>query len=209
MKLKKLAALCKRAGTLRMVYKGSTLFAGTDKALYKLPNSLPVIHNSAELIAVLGYTDKEADKLYPQYDDYNELKITTGICLDDAWEGEQICDESHFDLVAGESVLHGLECDDATMGFIDNALLDPVADEVSSYTEFYRRKMESGEYYYVIKDGMALLAMIMPMKVLNDEFAGRLEEMSNMVYRALYGNNFTSKYMGVPAEKATEGKEEN
>lgn len=209
MKLKKLAALCKRAGTLRMVYKGSTLFAGTDKALYKLPNSLPVIHNSAELIAVLGYTDKEADKLYPQYDDYNELKTTTGLCLDDAWEGERICDESYFDLVAGESVLRGLECDDATMGFIDVELLAPVEDKIGAYTEFYRRQMPTGNYYYVIKDGMEMLAMITPMQVLSTEFAQHLRGMSNMVYRALYGDSYTSKYMGVPVEKAMEGEEKN
>ena len=167
MNLKKLAALCKKSGTLRMVSMGSVLFAGTDAALYKLPGTLPVIHKPEELMAVLGYSEKEADKLYTKSDRYDVLLQNDGPCLDDVWEGEQICDESRFDIVAGESVLHGLECDDATMGFIDN------------------RKMASGAYYYVIKDGMALLAMIMPMQVLNDEFAGRLEEMSNMIYRAL------------------------
>lgn len=185
MNLKKLAALCKRSGTLRMVSMGSVLFAGTDAALYKLPGTLPAIHKPEELMAVLGYTDKEAAKLYTKSDRYDVLLQDGGPCLDDVWEGERICDESRFDIVAGESVLHGLECDDATMGFIDNALLAPVADEVSSYTEFYRRKMASGAHYYVIKDGMDLMAMIMPMQVMNDEFAGRLEEMSNMVYHAL------------------------
>lgn len=209
MKLKKLAALCKRTGTLWMVSRGSVLFAGTDMALYRLPGTLPLIHKPEELMAVLGYSDKEAEKLYIKNDKYNELLKNGGPCLDDAWEGERICDESHFDLVAGESVLHGLECDDATMGFIDNDLLDPIVDDVSSYTEFYRRQMPTGKYYYVIKDGVDLLAVIMPMQVLNDEFAGRLEEMSNMIYRALYGDSFTSKYMGVPVEKATEGEKEN
>lgn len=209
MNLKKLAALCKRTGTLRMVRVGSVLFAGTETALYMLPGTLPVIHNPEELMAVLGYSDKEADKMYTKNDRYEELLKNGGPCLDDALEGEQICDESHFDIVAGQSVLHGLECDDDTIGFIDNALLAPVADEVSSYTEFYRRRMSTGKYYYVIKDGMDLLAMFMPMQVLCDELAGRLEEMSNMVYHALYGNNYTSKYMGVLTEKTADVEEEN
>lgn len=185
MDLKKLAALCKRTGTLRLVHMGSTLFAGTDTALYKLPGTLPVIHNPEELMAVLGYTDKVAGKMYTKSDIYDELLKNGGPCLEDALEGERICDESRYDLIAGNYVLHGLECDDATIDFIDNAILAPVSDEIGGYTEFYRREMPSGKHYYVLKDGTDLLAMVLPLQVLSDELAGNLEEMANMVYRAM------------------------
>ena len=45
--------------------------------------------------------------------------------------------------------------------------------------------MPSGKHYYVLKDGMDLLAMVLPLQVLSDELAGNLEEMANMVYRAM------------------------
>ena len=102
MNVKKIAAVCKRAGEIRMLKAEGKTFAGTGAALYELPAELPTINTINELCAVLGYSEKERDKLVQMVLTQEELE-KEGVRLTDAAEGEMICDEAPVKLgVSGE-----------------------------------------------------------------------------------------------------------
>ena len=183
MNVKKIAAVCKRAGEIRMLKAEGKTFAGTGAALYELPAELPTINTINELCAVLGYSEKERDKLIQMVLTQEELE-KEGVRLTDAVEGEMICDEAPVKLGVSGELWRGLETGDGMIEFVNERALGPLYDEMTDYTEFYKRTLPGG-CYFVIKNGFNLRAVVMPLQVLSDELAGNLEEMANMVYRAM------------------------
>ena len=85
MNVKKIAAVCKRAGEIRLLKAEGKTFAGTGAALYELPAELPTINTINELCAVLGYSEKERDKLVQMVLTQEELE-KEGVRLTDAVE---------------------------------------------------------------------------------------------------------------------------
>lgn len=190
MKMKKLASLCKRRGVLQIVEWNGQLFAGPNGVLYKLPSTLPKINTQDELVAVLGYSDKEKDKILSMWEKPDGSgRVMGGVNLESAEQGERICDEAAFDLAAKGVTLRGLACEDGKMAFIDTELLGPVEEEVSDYSEFYKRRTAGGEEYFVLKDGFDLRAVFLPYRIISRDFIMKMRDMADMCEREMTGSN--------------------
>lgn len=89
------------------------------------------------------------------------------------------------------------------MIFYRENLLSPIMDEVenSDYIVFTVRRMTSGQRYLAVHDGMNLLAAIMPMKVVSEEYLGQLAEFEAMCAEQLYRER-------ARAEGATEAEDQ-
>lgn len=183
MNVKKIAAVCKRAGEIRMLKAEGKTFAGTGVALYELPAELPTINTINELCAVLGYSEKERDKLIQMVLTQEELE-KEGVRLTDAVEGEMICDEAPVKLGVSGELWRGLETGDGMIEFVNERALGPLYDEMTDYTEFYKRVMPGG-CYFVIKNGFNLRAVVMPVRIKSRDFVRQLEDMAAMCSQML------------------------
>lgn len=187
MKMKKLASLCKRRGVLQIVEWNGQLFAGPHGALYQLPQTLPKINTQDELMTVLGYSEKEKEKIMSMWKKPDESgRVMDGVNLESTETGERICDEAAFDLAGKGVTLRGLACEDGKMAFIDTELLGPVGEEASDYSEFYKRRTAGGEEYFVLKDGFDLRAVFMPYRINSMVFIAQLRDMADMCERELH-----------------------
>lgn len=183
MNVKKIAAVCKRAGEIRMLKAEGKTFAGTGAALYELPAELPTINTINELCAVLGYSEKERDKLIQMVLKQEELE-KEGVRLADAVEGEMVCDEAPVKLGVAGKLWRGLETGDGMIEFVDESALGPLYDELDEYTEFYKRTLPGG-CYFVIKNGFNLRAVVMPIRIKSRDFVRQLEDMVAMCSQTL------------------------
>lgn len=183
MNVKKIAAVCKRAGEIRMLKAEGKTFAGTGAALYELPAELPTINTINELCAVLGYSEKERDKLIQMVLTQEELE-KEGVRLTDAVEGEMICDEAPVKLGVSGELWRGLETGDGMIEFVNERALGPLYDEMNEYAEFYKRTLPGG-CYFVIKNGFNLRAVVMPIRIKSRDFVRQLEDMAAMCSQTL------------------------
>ena len=183
MNVKKIAAVCKRAGEIRMLKAEGKTFAGTGAALYELPAELPTINTINELCAVLGYSEKERDKLVQMVLTQEELE-KEGVQLTDAVEGEMICDEAPVKLGVSGELWRGLETGDGMIEFVNERALGPLYDEMNEYAEFYKRTLPGG-CYFVIKNGFNLRAVVMPIRIKSRDFVRQLEDMVAMCSQTL------------------------
>ena len=183
MNVKKIAAVCKRAGEIRMLKAEGKTFAGTGAALYELPAELPTINTINELCAVLGYSEKERDKLIQMVLTQEELE-KEGVRLTDAVEGEMICDEAPVKLGVSGELWRGLETGDGMIEFVNERALGPLYDEMNEYAEFYKRTLPGG-CYFVIKNGFNLRAVVMPIRIKSRDFVRQLEDMVAMCSQTL------------------------
>lgn len=183
MNVKKIAAVCKRAGEIRMLKAEGKTFAGTGAALYELPAELPTINTINELCAVLGYSEKERDKLVQMVLTQEELE-KEGVRLTDAVEGEMICDEAPVKLGVSGELWRGLETGDGMIEFVNERALGPLYDEMNEYAEFYKRTLPGG-CYFVIKNGFNLRAVVMPIRIKSRDFVRQLEDMAAMCSQTL------------------------
>lgn len=183
MNVKKIAAVCKRAGEIRMLKAEGKTFAGTGAALYELPAELPTINTINELCAVLGYSEKERDKLIQMVLTQEELE-KEGVRLTDAVEGEMICDEAPVKLGVSGELWRGLETGDGMIEFVNERALGPLYDEMNEYAEFYKRTLPGG-CYFVIKNGFNLRAVVMPVRIKSRDFVRQLEDMAAMCGQTL------------------------
>lgn len=183
MNVKKIAAVCKRAGEIRMLKAEGKTFAGTGAALYELPAELPTINTINELCAVLGYSEKERDKLIQMVLTQEELE-KEGVRLTDAVEGEMICDEAPVKLGVSGELWRGLETGDGMIEFVNERALGPLYDEMNEYAEFYKRTLPGG-CYFVIKNGFNLRAVVMPVRIKSRDFVRQLEDMVAMCSQTL------------------------
>lgn len=183
MNVKKIAAVCKRAGEIRLLKAEGKTFAGTGAALYELPAELPTINTINELCAVLGYSEKERDKLVQMVLTQEELE-KKGVRLTDAVEGEMVCDEAPVKLGVSGELWRGLETGDGMIEFVNERALGPLYDEMNEYAEFYKRTLPGG-CYFVIKNGFNLRAVVMPIRIKSRDFVRQLEDMVAMCSQTL------------------------
>lgn len=183
MNVKKIAAVCKRAGEIRLLKAEGKTFAGTGAALYELPAELPTINTINELCAVLGCSEKERDKLVQMVLTQEELE-KEGVRLTDAVEGEMICDEAPVKLGVSGELWRGLETGDGMIEFVNERALGPLYDEMNEYAEFYKRTLPGG-CYFVIKNGFNLRAVVMPIRIKSRDFVRQLEDMVAMCSQTL------------------------
>lgn len=184
MKLSKFATLVKREGCCN-VYRveNDAVWLGTRGALFRA-GGLPEIHGRDEVRVILSLSEKQMEKIMVYEHDCNDLSAVAGMNLRDYDEREKVAKPA-----VNIGLIHtAVKADDGELIFYDTNYLSPLSDELkdSDYMETTIRRAYSGQPYIAVKDGFDILAVIMPMQIVNDEYIARLQEYEAMCVEQLF-----------------------
>lgn len=188
MKLSKYAALATRqsyCAVYRIANDG--VWMGLRCALYRA-DGMPEIYGREQMRAILSLDSKQMDKIFLQEFDFEDTQNVSGFNLRHYDESEQTTKPVTVKAVVKGNYVSALLANDGELVFYDENYLQPLADVLkdSDYVEMTVRRLENGQRYIVVKDGFDILAIIMPMKVVNEEFLADLQEFETLCTEQLF-----------------------
>lgn len=178
MKLSKYAKLVKRGGHCLLCHvAGSGIWLGTKYGVYRA-DGLPESVDSETILTILDFDTAAAQKITVNEEWFDSTRDMNGMNLSDNSGLDVAAKRYPLSVIYKGAYASGLICDDQELVFYSDNLLSPVLDIIqkSEYAEIVVRVMKSRQRYVVVRDGMQTIAGIMPMKILNDEFLGDLED---------------------------------
>lgn len=121
-----------------------------------------------ETAAMLGISDNTMEKI--AYDEYEVAykEALLGFDLRDAISEEEEVKELGIEIVScGENLIPLVEEKRQTVGMIGKSTLVPIMAEINGngYIKYYKRRRASGSEYYVVKNGMCVIAAIEPYRL--------------------------------------------
>lgn len=175
MKLKTLAALCKKAGVFylydRITPDGEVAeqWLGDGGAVFPL-YGLPYMQES-NLFTLFDITDKQREKIFFQHE-----RLPEAINFRDTDANETILDREKLTVGHAGKVLRPLQTRRGLV-FIDTAQLSPLAD-LADTLELYERQTESGGTYIAAKSGFMLMGVVMPYNIIEKGFVEQVETLA-------------------------------
>lgn len=171
MKLKKIVKLCKDAGVLT-IYNDRTRdiqWISDGHAVYPL-QGCPVF-DEGSFCSTFEINDKQRDKMHITIQD----ELPEHLDFGDSDNFETVVEElplyvsySAFDVVAFKTE-SGIE-------FVKREHLAPLGDYSSRDLMYFLRTTKHGVNYFVVKNGFELAAVIMPVKIITDDFMKELRD---------------------------------
>lgn len=199
MKLSKFANLVKNGGRCAVLHvAGSGIWLSTGTAIYRA-TELPDMEGSEQVRTVLDMTADAWKKVYLTEDWPESVSNVLGLNLAPYAQGEQ--DTEKLKVAAAPNGLWCSACRckvDGELIFYNEAYLAPLAEEIkkSEYIYYTARQTQTGQRYLVVHDGMDVLAAIMPMNILKEEYINDLAE-----FQALCMEQFYEDSPGAQLEK--------
>lgn len=178
MKLAKYAQIAKREGCCSLLnVAGDGVWLATRSAVYRA-SDLPLIDSSEEMRAVLDLTEKDWKKIYYKTNECESLDNVLGMYLRYYDEQEAYAKKLQMQAVYKGRLATGLLCSDGELVFYDESMLGPVAKEIddSEYVETAVRKYATGQRYIVVKNGLEVIAAVMPLNIVSQEYLEKLAE---------------------------------
>lgn len=182
MKISKFVKLVKNAGRCIVAdVENSGIWLGNGYGFYRATN-LPRMEGAEQVRTVLDVPEKAWEKVYLTEEWYGNAQNVMGMNLSDYEKEEKRAEKIRVVAAMDDVWAACCRCDDGELIFYRENLLSPIMDEVenSDYIMFTVRRMTSGQRYLAVHDGMNLLAAIMPMRVVSEEYLGRLAEFEAM-----------------------------
>lgn len=171
MVVKKIVQMCKKTGALSLwddAGKGIQ-WIGNGFAIYpleKMPYFTP-----ETVCRAYDISEKQAEKIRFTHSD----KMPAGLNTGDIDGAETVVEPLQMTLIhSGQMVQPYMTS--RGIKFMDMKYMEPIQDEGNSYVNVYERFTESGELYFVVKSGMLLVAVIMPISVISQAFINTLEQ---------------------------------
>lgn len=188
MKISKFVKLVKNAGRCIVAdVEDSGIWLGNGYGFYRATN-LPKMSGREQVRTVLDVPEKAWEKVHLEEEEFESVRNVMGMNLSDYDKGEKRAEK-----VRVVAALDGLwaaccRCSDGELIFYRESLLSPIMDEVenSDYIMFTVRRMTNGQRYLAVHDGMNLLAAVMPMQVVSQEYLVSLAEFEAMCTEQLY-----------------------
>lgn len=175
MKLKTLAALCKKAGVFylydRITPDGEVAeqWLGDGGAVFPL-HGLPYMQEN-NLFTLFDITDKQRKKIF-----FRHEQLPEAINFRDTDADETILDREKLTVGHAGKVLRPLQTRRGLV-FIDTAQLSPLAD-LADTLELYERQTESGGTYIAAKSGFMLMGVVMPYNIIEKGFVEQVETLA-------------------------------
>ena len=178
MKISKFVKLVKDTGRCIVAdVAGDGIWLGNGHALYRAAG-LPKMEGSEQVRTVLDVPEKAWKKIHLQLERYEDVRDVMGLNLDDYDEREQRTEKVR--VVAAPDGLWAScrRCADGELIFYREELLAPFMDEIkdSDCIDYTVRRAVSGQRDLMLRDGMNVLAAVMPMKVISEEYLAQLAE---------------------------------
>lgn len=176
MKLKKVAALCAKIGAFYLfdeIGEGGELirqWLGDGRSAYPL-SGLPVLGES-NLCAMFDIPEKKQKKCF-----FKRETIPESLNVEDYAKGERTLYDEWPTVEHNGYVVKPLSTNDDIM-FVQTAYLSPLED-MADYLRFYERVDDTGQAYIVAKNGMEIVAVIMPVDTIKLGFVEKLEALAH------------------------------
>lgn len=176
MKLKKVAALCAKIGAFYLfdeIGEGGELirqWLGDGRSAYPL-SGLPVLGES-NLCAMFDIPEKKQKKCF-----FKRETIPESLNVEDYAKGERTLYDEWHTVEHNGYVVKPLSTNDDIM-FVQTAYLSPLED-MADYLRFYERVDDTGQAYIVAKNGMEIVAVIMPVDTIKLGFVEKLEALAH------------------------------
>lgn len=174
MKLSKYAQIVKLDQTC-MVYTGDGMWLGTRAAMYRA-DGLPEAHGKEQAAAILSISEKKVDQMLFREIDLREEP--SELCLDDWTNEEMPAQDVEMQACKKGRTYKALVAEDGELLFYDERYLDPLADDFKdgNYKVLTVRRMGNGTPYIAVKNGLELLALVLPVQLLDEKY---METLSN------------------------------
>ena len=182
MKLKTLAALCKKEGVFCLYDRANAdgeiveQWLGTASAVYPLPD-LPYL-TEAHLVALFDITEKQLAKMSIKHG-----ALPESINFEHTDPAEIILNREKMTLAYDGLIVRPLMTRDG-LELINDAYLSPLAD-VADELELYERHTASGQIYFAAKMGLMLVGVIMPTRLVEEQFVESVEALARRSRAAL------------------------
>lgn len=176
MKLKTIAALCKKSQNIAIMEKpaggGNYIkqWIGDGYAMYPIAG-LPYLDEES-IFTIFDVTEKQRENY-----SFHQGALPEAINFSDTDENEQMLDGEKMSIVVAGRTLIPLKTQYG-MVFIDEKYLAPLA-EAAEVLELYERITNDGRAYIAAKAGFMLIAVIMPCDIIKDDFVAQLRELTN------------------------------
>lgn len=164
MKFKKIIALCKKNKQIRLFEGEGGQWISDGCAMYPLFN-MPKF-DEENICRACDITEKQAEKMMIQYNDY----LPSQFDYSDTTPNETPCvrEDAIFGNIIPITTSHGME-------FINGNYLLPFEDADDDMLYIFERTQENGQTYFVVKQGFALVGIILPYDCINENFVKRLK----------------------------------
>ena len=189
MKLSKYVKLVKGGGYCMVAHvEDSGIWLGTRSAIFRA-TELPDMVGEEQVRTVLDMPEKAWEKVHFDERWEGTVKSIFGMNLSDYADGEQ--DTEKLKVAAAPNGLWCSACRckvDGELIFYNEAYLAPLAEEIkkSEYIYYTARQTQTGQRYLVVHDGMDVLAAIMPMNILKEEYINDLAEFQALCMEQFY-----------------------
>lgn len=179
MKLKKIAALCKkynRAIIYQRWYQRKDGSKFLDRQFISdgfgayAAHGLPAL-NKQTLLRIFDVEEKDFSKWHVSI-----LDLPENLCLDDDMDGELEIRRFFWPIVRNDTVLRRYGTQENGILFVDESRLQPFGDAY----EVFQRKSKDGQSYLAYKKGLMLEGIVLPVKVITDFV---LEEQKEILFR--------------------------
>lgn len=170
MKIKSLAAICKRRKNIVLFHDGSDQqYISDGNAVYPV-FGLPEL-NTDYVLTIFDVPEKDRDKYITR-----ETTLPDGINLSDDDYSERAVISIPISIAYGGTPLRPLKTTGGIV-YIDSRYLSPL-DDMLDVLELYERRTTAGELYIAAKAGFLLQAVILPHNVIEESFVDRLSELA-------------------------------
>ncbi|MCL2189817.1 MAG: hypothetical protein FWB87_13745 [Defluviitaleaceae bacterium] len=181
MNLKAIGALCKKRALFNVWddnYQNQTSqWLGVAGAMYLLPD-LPYLNNT-HIANIFDVTDvkSEAETVEKKRSKVtiNIDEFPSALCGYNTDRGEMQLKNDEIIITHGEWTVKPFTTSGGTE-FIDIEFIKPIAN-YGVWLEFYERRSKNGNIYIVAKNGLEILAIIMPLRI-NEEMIVIMEKMA-------------------------------
>lgn len=170
MKIKSIVSICKREKRFCLYdderAENAAQWLGDGSAVYPLLKMPPLDKES--IFAVFDIPDKQASKMFVRQE-----PLPVSIDFRDAVECENVLKLDEMEIGFAGRVLQPLHTSQG-LQFIDTKYLEPLA-EYKDMLALYERTDTSGQTYIAAKNGLILVAVIMPFDAINEKFVQQLQ----------------------------------
>jgi hypothetical protein len=180
MKLKKIAAICKKDEAVYLfdvhTGKGIQQWVGTSRALYPI-DGIPYLDLDA-LCTIFDIPEKKRQSMYLKQGDMPEFIDPEHYTDSEIDLGREIF--TIIDDLGRE--MKFLQSERSEMLVFNRRYLSPLNED---YITYHERSTYQGGAYIAVKSGMLLQAIIMPSDIIDDEFVRKLSDISGKCARAM------------------------
>lgn len=183
MKLKTIAALCKKSQNIVIMEKPAgggdrvEQWIGDGYALYPV-YGLPYLDEEG-VFTIFDVPEKQREKY-----SFHSGALPEGMRFSDTDRNERIIEDEKISIIAAGRTLKPLQTRGGLV-FIDAKYLTPLADMLE-VLELYERVKDSGQAYIAAKAGFILVAVIMPYDIVSEEFVKQLQGLTRECAVALH-----------------------